>query len=151
MKLQWRKLYYELRGFQRCKNNWNSIVAHEAMLRYTSKPAILRPQNRGAERCRAPQVTAKIAELSACKASNSHSSMRIDRISVIFASLNSFHFVLWLTPLKLYSICGGYQLGSRCSNCISAVLSSGRCGTVSSTSVGLQSSRNWACKNFHEA
>ena len=34
----------------------------------------------GAERCRASQLAANIAELNACKASNRHSSMRNGRI-----------------------------------------------------------------------
>ena len=110
IKFQWRKLYYELSEIQRCKNYWNSIVAHWAVLRWTLNKlnfVNLRSQGRGAKRCRAPQLIAKFIELTSYKRSKHHSSMRNGRISIILASLDSAQFIVQFTSWKLFSICGG--------------------------------------------
>ena len=61
----------------------------------------------------------QVHEIEFVKTSTKHNSMRNDRISIIFASLNFSQFILYLTSLKLYSICDDYQLSNKCNNCMS--------------------------------
>ena len=70
----------------------------------------------GAEHLSSPQ---QVHEIESVTTSTKHSSMRNGRISIILAALNSAQFIVQFTSLKLYSICGSYQLGSKCSNCMS--------------------------------
>ena len=100
-KLSWRKLYYELRENQRCKNNRNSIDAHWVVLRWNFNKLNfvnllrdLRSQNRNAKRCRVSQLIAKFIELNLYKRSKHYNSMRNDRIWIILASLNFVQFII---------------------------------------------------------
>ena len=65
------------------------------------------------------EQAAKSTELSGCKASNRHRSMRRGQISIAFAPLDSPQFTGQFTLLKFSSIYGGYQLGGGCSNLMS--------------------------------
>ena len=108
IKFQWRKLYYELSEIQRCKSYWNSIVAHWVVLRWTLNKlnfVNLRSQDKDAKRCRASQLIAKFIELISYKHSKHHNSIRYDRISIFFASLNFAQFIVQFTSWKLFNIC----------------------------------------------
>ena len=61
----------------------------------------------------------QVHEIGPVKTSTKHSSMRKGRIEIIFTTLNSAQFIVQFTSLKHCSICDCYQLGSRCSNCMS--------------------------------
>ena len=60
----------------------------------------------------------KFAKLNVYKHLNRYNSMRNDRISMIFATLNFSHFIVQFTSLKLHNICDDYQLNNMCNNCM---------------------------------
>ena len=61
----------------------------------------------------------QVHEIEFVTTSTKHNSMRNDRISIIFATLNFVEFIIQFMSLKLYSICDSYQLSSKCNNCMS--------------------------------
>ena len=61
----------------------------------------------------------QIHEIEFVKISTKHNSMRNDRISIIFVSLNFAQFVILFTFIKFYNICDDYQLSNKCNNCMS--------------------------------
>ena len=61
----------------------------------------------------------QIHEIEFVKISTKHNSMRNDRISIIFATLNFAQFIIQFMLLKLYNICDDYQLSNKCNNCMS--------------------------------
>ena len=67
-----------------------------------------------AKRCRTFQLIAKFIELNLYKRSKHQNSMRNDRISIIFVSLNFAQLVIQFTILKFYVICDDYQLSNKC-------------------------------------
>ena len=107
--------YYNLR-------HW-SFIAYMMIINWAVDAIIawaLHAQNEGARNdVEHVNSSQQVHEIEFVKTSTKHSSMRNDQISIIFASLNFSQFILYLTSLKLYSICDDYQLSSRCNNCMS--------------------------------
>ena len=97
----------------RCALSCGVFNVWMSSIQWTSRSIEVR---NGVEHLSSPQ---QVHEIGFVKTSTKHSSMRNDRISIILTALNSAQFIVQFTSLKLYSICGNYQLGSKCSNCMS--------------------------------